>query len=163
MDVVTARLITQLPDENSLKPRKSNSKLTRVGTQGKYSKVTREGSSTTKKKSTSSSSSANTNSKSASGSKQSGKPSVLEETKLDIVPKSVNSAKYKGLVDCIVRMWNEEGPQAFFTGAVARVAWIAPFTAISLGINERLKRQFLMWKPLATVVPRRTYFFRKFY
>lgn len=73
------------------------------------------------------------------------------------------SAKYTGLVDCIVRMWKEEGAQAFFTGAVARVAWIAPFAAISLGINERLKRQLLLWKPMTAIAPRRSYYFRKFY
>jgi len=165
MDVVTARLITQLPDENSYKPRRRDSK---PATQGKYSKVTSDGSGSSKtssiiKKSTKST--ATSHKSHTSSSNGSNRKDILDSSSSAVVvAKSTNkSTKYKGLVDCIVRMWTEEGAQAFFTGAVARVAWIAPFTAISLGINERLKRQLLLWKPMVTVMPRRSYFFRKFY
>ena len=61
----------------------------------------------------------------------------------------INKQKpYKNLGECVSHMYNEEGLSVFFIGSIARVAWIAPFTAISLGLNERLKRQFLNSKTL---------------
>ena len=48
---------------------------------------------------------------------------------------------YKGLGDCIFRMAKEEGPRSFFMGVKSRVGWIAPFTAISLGLNNVLRRK----------------------
>ena len=47
---------------------------------------------------------------------------------------------YKGFFDCMIRMAKEEGPKSFFIGVKARVSNIAPFCAISLTINESLKR-----------------------
>ena len=48
---------------------------------------------------------------------------------------------YRGLGDCIIRMAKEEGPRSFFMGVKSRVGWIAPFTAISLGLNNVLRRK----------------------
>ena len=62
--------------------------------------------------------------------------------------KNTKHKPYKNLGECVTRMYNEEGLPVFFIGSVARVAWIAPFTAISLGLNERLKRHFLNSKTL---------------
>ena len=50
-------------------------------------------------------------------------------------------APYKGLADCVVRMAREEGPRSFLIGVKSRVGWIAPFTAISLGLNNYLRRR----------------------
>ena len=41
----------------------------------------------------------------------------------------------------MVRMAREEGPRSFLMGVKSRVGWIAPFTAISLGLNNVLRRQ----------------------
>lgn len=48
---------------------------------------------------------------------------------------------YTGLGNCIIRMAREEGPRSFFMGVKSRVGWIAPFTAISLGLNNVLRRR----------------------
>ena len=53
---------------------------------------------------------------------------------------TVGVVPYKGFVDCMIRMAREEGPKSFFIGVKARVSNIAPFCAISLTINESLKR-----------------------
>jgi hypothetical protein len=53
---------------------------------------------------------------------------------------TLGSIPYKGFIDCMIRMAKEEGPKAFFIGSKARVSNIAPFCAISLTINESLKR-----------------------
>lgn len=58
----------------------------------------------------------------------------------------VASSPYKGVGDCIVRMVREEGVSSLFAGVGARVIWIAPFTAISLCLNESFKRELLRRK-----------------
>ena len=50
-------------------------------------------------------------------------------------------APYRGLGDCAVRMLTEEGMGSFLIGVKSRVGWIAPFTAISLGLNNVLRRR----------------------
>lgn len=50
-------------------------------------------------------------------------------------------APYRGLGDCAMRMLREEGLSSFLIGAKSRVGWIAPFTAISLGLNNLLRRR----------------------
>ena len=45
------------------------------------------------------------------------------------------------LGDCVMRMAREEGPRSFLMGVKSRVGWIAPFTAISLGLNNVLRRK----------------------
>lgn len=71
-------------------------------------------------------------------------------TAVDNAGKSITNAiassqnvPYKGMVDCIVRMAREEGPGAFFAGVGARVVWIAPFTALSLSLNEAFRRKLI--------------------
>ena len=50
-------------------------------------------------------------------------------------------APYRGLGDCAMRMLREEGLSSFLIGVKSRVGWIAPFTAISLGLNNVLRRR----------------------
>lgn len=50
-------------------------------------------------------------------------------------------APYRGFSDCVLRMVREEGPRSFLIGVKSRVGWIAPFTAISLGLNNVLRRR----------------------
>jgi hypothetical protein len=38
-------------------------------------------------------------------------------------------------------MFREEGPKSFLIGVKAQVGWIAPFTAIQLGLNDVLRRK----------------------
>lgn len=56
---------------------------------------------------------------------------------------NIQHIPYKGLKDCIVRMAREEGIGSFYAGVGARVIWIAPFTAISLSLNESFRRKIL--------------------
>ena len=56
---------------------------------------------------------------------------------------TLDNIPYKGMVDCISRMAREEGVGAFFAGVGARVVWIAPFTAISLSLNEAFRRSLI--------------------
>jgi hypothetical protein len=59
---------------------------------------------------------------------------------VEAVSSTIQSAQYKGLRDCACRMAREEGVGAFFAGVGARLIWIAPFTALSLSLNEALRR-----------------------
>lgn len=47
-------------------------------------------------------------------------------------------------VDCLLSTVHQHGWQAVFAGALARVSWILPFTAIYLPLYDYLKRQ--LWK-----------------
>jgi Mitochondrial carrier protein len=57
-------------------------------------------------------------------------------------------APYKGFGDCVLRMAREEGPRSFLIGVKSRVGWIAPFTAISLGLNNVLRRRVEAYQAL---------------
>lgn len=47
---------------------------------------------------------------------------------------------YTSLMDCFKRIFNEEGWEGFLSGVATRLAWIAPYTTISLNVNEKIKR-----------------------
>jgi len=66
---------------------------------------------------------------------------AINSKAVQAVSNSIQSAHYKGLRDCIYRMAREEGVGAFFAGVGARLVWIAPFTALSLSLNEALRRR----------------------
>jgi len=50
------------------------------------------------------------------------------------------AAIYKNIFDCARRVTMEEGSFGLFKGVAARVLWIAPYSAISLYLNEAFKR-----------------------
>ena len=57
-------------------------------------------------------------------------------------------APYRGFGDCVLRMAREEGPRSFLIGVKSRVGWIAPFTAISLGLNNVFRRRVEAYQAL---------------
>jgi hypothetical protein len=67
---------------------------------------------------------------------------------LSILYRYICSRKHyhSGLGDCVQRMFKEEGPKSFLIGVKARVGWIAPFTAIQLGLNDVLRRKIEEFK-----------------
>lgn len=46
-----------------------------------------------------------------------------------------------GFWDCFLTTIQQHGVGAVFAGAMARVVWILPFTALYLPVYERLKRK----------------------
>lgn len=48
---------------------------------------------------------------------------------------------YKGFFDCLSKTVQSGGMSALFSGSVARVAWLMPFTAIYLPVYEIIKRR----------------------
>jgi hypothetical protein len=54
----------------------------------------------------------------------------------------VNGKVYKGIFDCVVRMFKEEGPKSLFKGATPRVMWITLGGGIFFGTLEKGKELF---------------------
>jgi hypothetical protein len=59
---------------------------------------------------------------------------------------------YNGFFDCLSKTVKSGGMAALFSGSVARVAWLMPFTAIYLPVYEIIKRRMEIM-PLATPSP----------
>jgi len=59
---------------------------------------------------------------------------------LDVIKTRIQVGdKYKGWIDGVKRVLQEEGPSAFAKGIGARVLWIAPGTAITIASYEQIK------------------------
>jgi len=68
-------------------------------------------------------------------------PADVIKTRLQA--KSEDGKKYHGIRDCFTRTLNEEGPKAFFKGAIPRVLIISPLFGITLTFYEVMKMYFL--------------------
>ncbi|KAH9557752.1 hypothetical protein CY35_07G101200 [Sphagnum magellanicum] len=53
-----------------------------------------------------------------------------------------SSARYKGWRDALQTIWREEGTKGFFKGALPRVLWFVPASAISFMAVEWLRKEF---------------------
>jgi solute carrier family 25 aspartate/glutamate transporter 12/13 len=60
------------------------------------------------------------------------------------------TGRYKSLLDCVGKMWREEGPQAFLKGLGPRVMLIPPLFAITMTCFETLQRT---WFPQTVASP----------
>lgn len=52
-------------------------------------------------------------------------------------------ARYKGMLDCYGKIFQQEGVRAFFKGAVPRMCVVAPLFGISLVAFEKQKEYLL--------------------
>jgi len=68
-------------------------------------------------------------------------PADVIKTRLQA--KSEDGVVYKGIRDCFTRTLRDEGPRAFFKGAVPRILIISPLFGITLMVYETLKDYFL--------------------
>jgi hypothetical protein len=73
----------------------------------------------------------------------------------EILPafRSTVRAPYAGFQDACGRIMREEGLRGFLSGVNARVAWIAPFVAISLCLNNYLRREIEKQKMTTEPLP----------
>ncbi|XP_052810720.1 mitochondrial glutamate carrier 1-like [Mya arenaria] len=70
-------------------------------------------------------------------------PFDVVKTRLQTLHKGKGELEYQGIADCFRKIYTNEGPKAFFKGALCRVLVIAPLFGIAqtvyyLGIAERL-------------------------
>lgn len=70
-------------------------------------------------------------------------PLDLAKTKLMTQGAAVGAARYKGVVDVLVKVGKSQGPRGLFVGSAARVIWLIPFTAVYFGVHEASKRALL--------------------
>ncbi|KNC53408.1 solute carrier family 25 [Thecamonas trahens ATCC 50062] len=50
-----------------------------------------------------------------------------------------DAARYKGIIDCVTKMWRYEGLRAFYNGVVPSVTGIIPSMGVDLAIYDSLK------------------------
>lgn len=67
------------------------------------------------------------------------RPADVIKTRLKAVPRP-GEGSYDGIRDCFTKIYEREGPTAFFRGASMRVARISPQFGISLVAYEQLSR-----------------------
>lgn len=68
-----------------------------------------------------------------------GAASVFGNTPIDVVKtrmQGLEAAKYKGTVDCFVKVWTNEGPLAFYKGTVPRLSRVCLDVAITFMIYD---------------------------
>uniref|UniRef100_A0A8C7XNG8 Mitochondrial glutamate carrier 1 n=1 Tax=Oryzias sinensis TaxID=183150 RepID=A0A8C7XNG8_9TELE len=70
-------------------------------------------------------------------------PCDVVKTRLQSLRKGANEEIYKGVVDCVRKIWRKEGPRAFLKGASCRALVIAPLFGIAqvvyfVGVGEFL-------------------------
>ncbi|NWJ02741.1 GHC1 protein, partial [Crypturellus undulatus] len=70
-------------------------------------------------------------------------PCDVIKTRLQSLQRGVNEDTYSGILDCTKKIWQKEGPSAFFKGAYCRALVIAPLFGIAqvvyfIGIAEFL-------------------------
>lgn len=70
-------------------------------------------------------------------------PMDVVKTRLQVESSNVQDG-YKGILDCLVRIFREEGMTAFWKGVGARVMWVAPGTAITIACYDWLKTVWFM-------------------
>ena len=51
---------------------------------------------------------------------------------------------YKGIVDCIIKMYQAEGMKSYYNGLIANYLKVIPSSALMFGVNERMKKWFRM-------------------
>jgi solute carrier family 25 S-adenosylmethionine transporter 26 len=64
-------------------------------------------------------------------------------TPLDVIKTKLMTcarSQYRGYWDAARDVWQREGLSGFFTGGLARVLWLVPFTAVFFGSHEIIKR-----------------------
>ena len=67
----------------------------------------------------------------------SDRPADVIKTRLQVIPRP-GEMRYDGIRDCFTKIYEQEGPTAFFRGAGMRVARVAPQFGISLVAYEQL-------------------------
>ena len=67
-------------------------------------------------------------------------PMDVVKTRLQVQGISRHEIPFRNGRDAFIRILRSEGPWAFTKGATARIMWLAPNTAITIGIYEALKR-----------------------
>lgn len=67
------------------------------------------------------------------------RPADVIKTRLQVIPRP-GEQTYDGIRDCFTKVYQREGPTAFFKGAAARVARISPQFGISLVAYEQLSK-----------------------
>ena len=70
-------------------------------------------------------------------------PADVIKTRLQVKEKEGKTA-YKGVIDCVVKLWREEGFQAFWKGAVLRAMRSGPQFGVTLLTFDMLKTLFGM-------------------
>jgi hypothetical protein len=53
-----------------------------------------------------------------------------------------SAARYKGWIDALQTVWREEGTKGLFRGALPRVLWFVPASAVSFMAVEWLRKEF---------------------
>ena len=67
------------------------------------------------------------------------RPADVIKTRLQVVPRP-GEVNYDGIRDCFTKIYEREGPAAFFRGSLMRVARISPQFGISLVAYEQLSQ-----------------------
>jgi solute carrier family 25 citrate transporter 1 len=71
-----------------------------------------------------------------------GAASVLGNNPIDVIKtnmQGLNSAKYKGTVDCFMQIAREEGVRGFYKGTVPRLARVVADVAITFTLFEHIR------------------------
>lgn len=74
-----------------------------------------------------------------------GAASVFGNTPIDVVKtrmQGLEASKYKGTMDCIVQIWKNEGPRAFYKGTVPRLSRVCLDVAITFMIYDSFLKVF---------------------
>lgn len=74
-----------------------------------------------------------------------GAASVFGNTPIDVVKtrmQGLEAAKYKGTVDCFIKVWTNEGPLAFYKGTVPRLSRVCLDVAITFMIYDSFMELF---------------------
>lgn len=79
-----------------------------------------------------------------------GAASVFGNTPIDVVKtrmQGLEASKYKGTVDCFVKIWKHEGPTAFYKGTVPRLGRVCLDVAITFMIYDSFMDLFNKFWP----------------
>ncbi|XP_031834919.1 mitochondrial citrate transporter scheggia [Nomia melanderi] len=79
-----------------------------------------------------------------------GAVSVFGNTPIDVVKtrmQGLDASKYKNSVDCLIQIWKNEGPRAFYKGTVPRLSRVCLDVAITFMIYEYITDVFNRFWP----------------